>query len=233
MVNWYSDNKEELKKKIKSYLTSTKEIEKVKVHGLIVPHAGYIYSGMVAGKAYFYLQNQKYKKIIVFGPSHYTYFYGIRTLKKIKTPLGEVKIPENYLGKLDYEHSVENQIPFLQYLHINNILPIVVGDISYEDAKEIAKEFNKKDTLFIFSTDLSHFLPYNECVKTDKETIKIIESLNMQKFEKIDACGKNGLKILFALCKENKWKPKLIEYKNSGDITRDKSSVVGYASFWF
>lgn len=230
MANWYPNDKEELKKSIKSYLSKA---NKIKVHGLIVPHAGYIYSGKIAGKAYSYLQNKKFKNILVFGPSHYAIFYGIASLEKIKTPLGNLNIPKNDLRKLEYEHSVDNQIPFLQYLHINNVLPVVVGDITHDNSKDIVKQFNKKDTLYIFSTDLSHFLPYKECIKEDKETIKIIENLDMAKYPKINACGKNVLKILFALCKQNKWKPKLIEYKNSGDITKDKSSVVGYASFRF
>ena len=230
MSNWYPDNKEELKKVIKSYLTST---QKYTVNGLVVPHAGYIYSGKIAGKAYSFLQNKKFKHAIVFGPSHYTGFYGTCTLESIKTPFGDVKIPKTDLRKLKYEHSIDNQIPFLQYLHINNILPIVVGDITHDNAKNIVKQYNKKDTLFIFSTDLSHFLQYNIAKKKDKETIKIIETLDLKKFPNIDACGKNALKILFALCKQNKWQPKLIEYKNSGDITKDKLSVVGYASFRF
>ena len=230
MSNWYPTNKEELKKAIKSYLICTK---KSAVNGLIVPHAGYQYSGEIAGKAYSLLQNKKFKQVIVFGPSHYASFYGIASLEEIKTPLGNINVTPNDLRKLKYEHSIDNQFPFLQYLHLNNILHVVVGDITIDQAKEFAKQFNKKNTLYIFSTDLSHFLSYKECIKRDKETIKTIEYLDFEHFGKVDACGRNALKILFALCKINKWKPKLIEYKNSGDITKDKSQVVGYASFRF
>ncbi len=162
MPNWYPNNKEELKKSIKSYLIKTKD---QKINGLIVPHAGYQYSGKIAGKAYSLLQNKKFKQIIVFGPSHYASFYGITTLDELKTPLGEIKLDTNDLRKLKYEHSVDNQIPFLQYLGIKNILPIVVGDITHDNAKNIVKQYNKKDTLFIFSTDLSHFLPLQRLYK--------------------------------------------------------------------
>ena len=76
-------------------------------------------------------------------------------------------------------------------------------------------------------------MPYELAIKKDKQTIKIIEKLDFKNSEKIDACGKNPLLILMHLCKIKKYKPKLIEYKNSGDITKDKKSVVGYASFYF
>lgn len=230
MNNWYPSNKEELKKTIKSYLL--KPTNK-KINGLIVPHAGYVYSGKIAGKAYSLIQNNKYKNVIIFGPSHYAGYYGLASLESIKTPLGNIEIENNDLRKLKYEHSIENQIPFLQYLGIKKILPIVVGDITIDQAKTFVKQYNKKDTLYIFSTDLSHFLPYKESMKKDNETIKAIEKLDFDHFGKVDACGRNALKIMFALCKENKWKPKLIEYKNSGDITKDKSQVVGYSSFYF
>lgn len=230
MNNWYPDNKKELLKTIKIYL---KKPNNKKIHGLIVPHAGYIYSGNIAGKVYSYLENKKFDNVIIFGPSHYASYYGLASLDELKTPLGKVNIEKNDLRKLKYEHSIENQIPFLQYFGIKKVLPIVVGDITLDQAKDYAKEFNKKNTLYIFSTDLSHFLNYKDALKKDKETIKIIENLNLEKFGKIDACGRNALKILFHICKENKWKPKLIDYKNSGDITKDKKSVVGYASFWF
>lgn len=232
MNEWYPQNKEELNSLLNELLKGKPKNNK-NIHGLITPHAGYAYSGKIAGKTYSLLKDKKFEKAVIFGPSHYTAFNGIASLDKIKTPLGEIKIIDNNLPKLPYEHSVENQIPFLQKLGAKEILPVVVGNLNEETAKKIAEDFSSFNGLFIFSTDLSHFLPYEQAVKKDRETIKIIEELNIKEWKNLDACGKSPLLILMYLCKIKKFKPKLIEYKNSGDITGEKNSVVGYAGFWF
>lgn len=232
-MEWYPQNPKELNKILEKFLSQKTDFKK-EVHGLIVPHAGYEFSGAIAGKAFALLKNKEIKKAVVLGPSHYLSFQGVRALEKIKTPLGKIKIIKNDFKKIDYEHSIENQIPFLQKLNPNiEVLPLVVGDISDKEAQEITEKISKIDAVYIFSTDLSHFLTYDKAVKTDKQTIKIIEDLDFEKFESIDACGKFPLLIMMHLCKLNNWEPKLIEYKNSGDVIGDKSSVVGYAGFWF
>jgi len=229
---WYPQNKKELIKVLDKFLKVNKEIKKV--HGLIVPHAGYEFSGEIAGKAFGLLKDKKIEKAVVLGPSHYVGFEGVRACEKLETPLGKVKIIENDFEKVNYEHSIENQIPFLQKLNPDiEVLPLVVGELSNENAKKIAEKILEIDAVYIFSTDLSHFLAYEKAVKIDKKTIEIIENLDVNNFEKIDACGKFSLLILMHLCNLKNWKPKLIEYENSGDIIDDKNSVVGYASFWF
>ena len=237
---WYPAKREELNKALDEFLSQEVKLNG-EVHGLIVPHAGYDYSGAIAGKAYSLLKQTKIKKAVILGPSHYAGFYGVKAVEKASTPLGRITIPKNKfilfecLEETPAEHSVNNQIPFLQKLGIKEILPLVAGNITAKDAGEIAEYLAKEfsDYVFIFSTDLSHFLPYDEAVKADKKTIGIIEKLDLGNFENADACGKFALMIMGHLCKLKGWKPKLIEYKNSGDITNDKSSVVGYASFWF
>ena len=230
-MEWYPSNKKELDSLLNKFMQNKTKAKEV--HGLIVPHAGYSYSGSVAGKAFALLKNSKIKKAVVIGPSHYVAFSGLRALRKIKTPFGEMKVSENNLEKLEHEHSVENQIPFLQKLGFKEVLPFVVGEISEKQAKEIAEEISKIKAIYIFSSDLSHFFPYEDAVKRDKKTIEIIEKLDIKRKEQIDACGIYGLEIMMELCKIKSWKPRLIEYKNSGEITGDKSSVVGYASFEF
>lgn len=257
MQGWYPEQKQELNKILDFLLSKTPKTQEIKadktkkinkneinseisgkIHGLIVPHAGYAYSGEIAGKAFSLLKpslkGKKLNRAIIFGPSHYTAFNGIASIEKIQTPLGKANIPENPFPKIPHEHSIENQVPFLQKLNPDiEILPIVVGQISLEESNQIAKQFIKEDAIFIFSTDLSHFLKYDNAVKKDKETIEIITKLNGQRLNNVDACGIFPILILFQMCKINSWKPKLIEYKNSGDITGDKSQVVGYASFYF
>ena len=240
---WYPQNKNELNKILDEYMSEKPKLKASKIeeiHGIIVPHAGYEFSGAITGKAFSLLKNKKINKAVILGPSHYVGFHGLMVLEKIETPLGKIKIIGNYEGfetlkKLEYEHSLNNQITFLQKINSKiEVLPLVVGEILETDAEEIAKKLlENKDTLFIFSTDLSHFLSYEQAIKTDKQTIKIIENLDFKRTGEIDACGRFPLMIMMHLCKLKNWRPKLIEYKNSGDVTGDKSSVVGYGNFVF
>jgi hypothetical protein len=225
---WYAQNKQELEKTLISFI---KPNPKKDLHGIIVPHAGYVYSGAIAGKAFSLLP--KGKKAIVLAPSHQVALRGLASLEAIKTPLGQIKITPNSYEKLDYEHAIDNQIPFLQFLGYKEVLPLVVGEINDSEAQEIAKDITKKNLPIIISTDLSHFLPYDQAVKTDKQSIEIIKNLDIDNYKKIDACGSSPLLIAMHLCKLKNYKPKLIEYKNSGDVIGDKSQVVGYASFSF
>jgi len=233
MPEWYPQKASELNNILTKFLSQKVEITDKEIHGIIVPHAGYEYSGEIAGKAYALLKNSPVKQAIIFGPSHYIGFDGLMAIKKIDTPIDLTDIPENDYMKLEHEHSVENQFPFLQKLGFNEILPLVVGDITQEEAKEIAEKYANEKKIFIFSTDLSHFFPYEKAINIDKKTIEIIENLNLEKIEDLDACGKHDLMIMMHLCKINNWQPHLIEYKNSGDVTGEKDSVVGYASFYF
>jgi len=229
-MEWYPQNKEELNSLLDELIKDKADKD---IHGLLVPHAGYEFSGKIAGKAFGFLRKRKTDKAIVLGPSHYSGFEGIRVLEKSETPLGKINILKHDFETIGYEHSVDNQIPFLQKLGFKEILPLVVGEINNEGIKEIVKKILEIDAVYIFSTDLSHFLPYEEAVKKDKESIKIIENLDTDNFKNIDACGISPLLIMMHLCKSKGWKPHLIEYKNSGDIIEDKSKVVGYASFSF
>jgi hypothetical protein len=233
MNEWFPAEKGELENALDSFLSKDSGIKVKDVHGLIVPHAGYSYSGEIAGKAFSLLKGRNIKKAIIFGPSHYQTFNGISSLDKFETSLGKVNIPKNDFNKIPHEHSIENQIPFLQKLGINEILPLAIGHINVQEAEEIAKQFLNENAIFIFSTDLSHALEYNEAIKKDKMTIDIIANLREYQLQNIDACGLYPLLILFKMCKIKGWKPRLIEYKNSGDITGDTVFVVGYAGFVF
>ncbi|MFA5303564.1 MAG: AmmeMemoRadiSam system protein B [Candidatus Nanoarchaeia archaeon] len=224
-MNWYPENKAELSEMVFSFIS---EIKLKKINGVIVPHAGYEFSGKIAGKAYSYAKG--FEQAVVFGPSHYEYFKGVKCLKAAKTPIGDLKIIGNDFKKINYEHSVQNQLPFLKFLGIKKVLPLVVGEITQSEAKKIAEQFKDFKGLFVFSTDLSHFFEYDKAKKIDTDSIDKIIELDSNK---IDACGINALKIFFELAKIKEVKPELVEYKNSGDITIDKSSVVGYASFIF
>ncbi len=237
---WYPSNKKELEDFIEKSFKQEASIKNkpMKIHGLIVPHAGYEYSGAIAGKAFSLLKDKKTDRAIILGPSHYISTNKVLTSDKFQweTPLGKIKLFNTgfQTGNIEQEHSINNQIPFLQKLGVKEIMPLMAGEITNEQAKQTAEKISKINALYVFSTDLSHFLHYDNAKERDKNTIKIIENLEIENWKNIDACGIYALLILFHLCKILNTKPNLIEYKNSGDITNDKyHGVVGYASFWF
>ncbi len=233
---WYPQNKKELEDLLDRFLSQ--KIAKAKeIHGLIVPHAGYEFSGEIAGKAFSKLKKLGMNKAVIIAPSHYMQLKGILTSNKKEwnTPLGEISLFNEKFdeGDIEREHAIDNQIPFLQKIGFREILPLMAGELTENHAVAIAERISKIPAIYIFSTDLSHFLPYEQAVNKDQETIRIIKNLDLQNFSKVDACGHFPLLIMMHLCKIKGWQPRLIEYKNSGDVTGDKSSVVGYASFYF
>jgi MEMO1 family protein len=235
---WFPNNKKELNEMIERYLFRESKVKIPKnIKGIIVPHAGYEYSGEVAASAYRLLKEKRIKRAIIIGPSHYAYSEDAHTHYSDIwfTPLGEIKTFNKGFQAMDLtkEHSIANQIPFLQKVGIKEIMPLMIGDVTLDKAKEIAEKISDIEALYVFSTDLSHFLPYDDAKKIDKETIEIIKKLDIDNFRLLDACGIYPLLVLMYLCKIKKAIPKLIEYKNSVDITGEKSQVVGYASFWF
>ncbi|MCH8328923.1 MAG: AmmeMemoRadiSam system protein B [Nanoarchaeota archaeon] len=236
---FYPASKEELESMLNEFLKNIPGINIKEPKALIVPHAGYVYSGQVAAYAYSLLKNSKKQKIILLGPSHTAYFNDVAADVNDywETPLGKVKIMQNNFPKLEEahinEHCLEVQIPFLQKtLKDFEILPLVVGDIN---PKEISKKIIPlldDNTLLIISSDLSHFHDYDTAVSLDKNTIKAIQNLDCNKAEtEADACGKIPILTVIDIAKKLKWKCKLLNYKNSGDVIGDKTRVVGYASF--
>lgn len=241
---FYPKSKEELLSSVKKYLKEGKEINlSGKLKALIVPHAGYIYSGIVAG-AGFKTIKEKYKKVILLGPSHQVYFTSAAIANEdFETPLGTVKTGniKNWLEENTKEntiieskeshakeHCLEVELPFLQsVLPKFELYALVLGDVDEEKLAQSLKKFVDENTLIVVSSDLSHYLDYNSACRTDKETINRIINFD---FSNLDACGEKPIKTLMHLAKTFGWKPVLIEYKNSGDTAGDKNRVVGYAS---
>jgi len=250
---FYPSEKEKLKLMLDSFISQNHEIQSFdgKIIGCISPHAGYIYSGTVAGKVYSHLKNfdqSKFWKVLIVAPSHYFGFSGLvfPNFKIYRTPLGDVKV--GYLPAqiteiqlsifesnqpFEEEHAMEVQIPFLQRVLSNfEVYPVLAGNVSFRLVSELIQEFSKvENSFFVISSDLSHYLPYNEAIETDSETIKNIESLITDSSDRIDACGKIGILGAMDAAKKLSWKIKLVDYKNSGDTAGDKKRVVGYGSF--
>lgn len=237
-MGWYPQQKGELDALLDKLLKCNNRFSG-EIHGIIVPHAGYAYSGAVAGKAFSYFKNLKNERVIILSPSHYV---GLRGLAKhnenyLRTPLGKIKLFEGKANAeeidLSNEHAIGNQIPFLQKLGFQEIFPLVVGSITLQEAKRIAEILSREKGVFVVSADLSHFLEYKKALEKDRKTIEVIENLDLDNAGQIDSCGFFPILVAMNLCKINGWKPKLVKYENSGDVTGDKKSVVGYASFCF
>ncbi len=232
--------------------------------GLVVPHAGYAYSGVVAAPAYKSIKGMPVENVIILGPSHRAVFSGIAAYPSGKwlTPFGEVEVNADFVSEVtsktksifpnslfhEGEHSIEVQIPFLQYILDKEfkIIPLLVGavtmDIIEESAEAIADSLKKLNNwILIMSSDLYHGYSYDECRIMDSETIARILDLNPKEFYmciksgKCEACGYGGITIgMEVLKKLGVNNSMLLTYSNSAEITGNYVGyVVGYASIAF
>jgi AmmeMemoRadiSam system protein B/AmmeMemoRadiSam system protein A len=234
---FYPSDKKELKETIENYLKKAEVLEiKEKIIGILVPHAGYPYSGGVAAYSYKAIKDKNINTIIMLGPSHQATFEGFALYGDgfWETPLGEVAIDEEVAKKLkskclllkenknahNYEHSLEVQVPFLQtILKDFKIVPIMVLFPKYEECESLAKAISevikesKKNIIFLISSDLYHGYSYKECVETDKRTLNYIEKLSPKDFYnallrgEVAACGGFPIVIGMLVCKNLSEKP--------------------------
>lgn len=218
---------------------------------LIVPHAGHVYSGQTAAYAFKLLENFGFTKAILIGPSHNYPVSGLALSSAThwKTPLGLVELAEinHKLAKEDNfiindkihqdEHSLEVEIPFLQIVSPQiKIVPIIVGQLTSDEQSSFTDTLNKyldSDTVLIVSVDLSHYHEYQEAAALDNQSIENILSLNSRGILNNEIDASWAMAAVLDLAKINGWKPQLLNYANSGDVTGEKSQVVGYSSFVF
>ncbi|GAA5215610.1 AmmeMemoRadiSam system protein B [Corallincola platygyrae] len=216
---------------------------------IIVPHAGYQFSGEIAASAYAQLKDgaSQIHRVVVLGPNHCVPLAGIAvpSWEAFSTPLGQVLVDRDVVAVLSasawvhpldeahrLEHALEVQLPFLQTcLDQFQIVPLVVGEIGPAALAELLLPFwLEPGCLIVVSSDLSHFEPYSQAVRHDRDTI---DRICLQDVELLgeDACGCRVINGLMQLLKTEPAKVKLLDYCNSGDTAGDKSRVVGYASF--
>lgn len=248
---FYPAEKDELKHMIEQFILEAPKANKVpKV--IIAPHAGYIYSGELAGAVYARLipDNNKISRVILMGPSHKVGFHGmaLSTAEHFSTPLGSIDIDiesNTQLSRFPYvqyldqahelEHSIEVHLPFLQMVLKKFILlPIICGDSSADQVCTIIEQFwGQPETLIVISSDLSHFHNYETAQKKDKATSNFIEQLELEHLDSDSACGYIPISGLLALARKNDLKIKMIDLKNSADASRisDKNRVVGYGTY--
>jgi len=221
------------------------------IKAIIVPHAGYIYSGPVAASAYARLAalRDTIKRVILLGPVHRVPVRGLALpgVTAFATPLGEIEIdypavasivnlPQVVVSSAAHaqEHSLEVQLPFLQsVLDDFTLLPLAVGDATAEEVAEVLDVlWGGPETLIVISSDLSHFLPYQAAQEIDSRTAENILCLRGALSHE-QACGGTPVNGLILSARKHHLQPHLLDLRNSGDTAGDKSRVVGYASFAF
>jgi hypothetical protein len=218
---------------------------------LIVPHAGYVYSGPIAAGAYVRLENarSRIRRVVLLGPVHRVPVRGLAFpgAESFVTPLGPVAVDAEAVARLralpqvceseaahSLEHSLEVQLPFLQtVLDAFTLLPLAVGDATPAEVAEVIElVWGGPETLIVVSSDLSHYHSYPDATEIDRDTADAILALG-DSLDHEQACGATPING-FALCaRRHGLKPELIDLRNSGDTAGDKSRVVGYAAFAF
>ncbi len=221
------------------------------LRALILPHAGYVYSGLTAAHSALVLQEGEFNKVFVLAPDHRVGLTNaaVSDVQCYETPLGRVPLHDD-AGRLrqhpDFgsnpasdqtEHAVEVILPFLQYtLKQFELVPVVLGPTDVGRITSALAPLLDEKTLLVVSSDLTHYLPYEEAKARDKETIELIGKLDSDGLsgKENSACGKGPILVLLALARRNHWQPALLHYANSGDTAGSRSQVVGYAAiaFW-
>jgi AmmeMemoRadiSam system protein B/AmmeMemoRadiSam system protein A len=216
---------------------------------LIAPHAGWVYSGPVAAGAYGLLRpfRGSYARVVLLGPSHRVAFRGmaLSSAEQWASPLGAVTLDRDWshlaglpeVGVLDQahaqEHSLEVHVPFLQaVLGEFRLLPVVVGDARPEAVAALLDAlWGGDETLIVVSTDLSHYLPYEQCRRTDGTTADAIERLEPDAIGREGACGRIPVGGLLTAARRRGMEVVTIDVRNSGDTAGPKDRVVGYGAW--
>jgi AmmeMemoRadiSam system protein B len=269
---FYEGNGESLKRQIENcflHELGPGKIPKVvrdgprQVVGLICPHAGYMFSGPVAAHAYYkQALDGKPDVVVIFGPNHMGYGSALAVMNEglWRTPLGDVEVDSATANQIAHEsriidvddsahrleHSIEVQLPFLQYLYGSEfkIVPIcfLMQDLasSREVGQAAAKVLAEKNALIIASSDMTHYEPQDRAAEKDVSALEAVEAMDEAKFystvetQGISACGYGPITALITGAKILGAKEaKLLCYKTSGDVIGDYSSVVGYAAVCF
>jgi AmmeMemoRadiSam system protein B len=233
------------------------------VIGLVCPHAGYMFSGPVAAHAYYKLAlDGKPDNVIILGPNHTGYGSALAVMTEgfWRTPLGDVEVDSETANQIvresrvvdiddsahHFEHSIEVQLPFLQYLYNSEIkiVPICFLMQDLSSAKEVGQAVAKvsagKNVVIIASSDMTHYEPQESAAKKDRLALEAIEAMDEARFystvesQHISTCGYGPIAALITAAKILGTKEaKVLCYQTSGDVTGDHSSVVGYAAVCF
>lgn len=249
---FYPDDKKELKRYLEHFNSVLKQHnitidDNIDTRALIVPHAGYIYSGFTANLAYKYIPKDV-KNIIVIGPSHKYAFEGasIAMYDQYPTPFGNLTInkdlSQNLIDNYDFlsfndtvhcEHSTETQFPFIKYYKNDvSVVELIYSDIDFTKLADVIKELlEDENNCVVISTDLSHFYDIKKAQSKDNICIDAITNMNIDSLDNgCEACGMIGIKAILEVSNKFNLNSKILDYRTSADTSNDENSVVGYLS---
>lgn len=235
---------------LESHPDVLKRFDSLHGNAVIVPHAGWIYSGFTANIAFHVLSNVNPKTIIVIGPSHRVGFEGVSICDadNYETPFGDLKIDRSLVNTLmqqfnihhypqaHHEHSTEVQMPFIKhYLPDAKVIELVYAYAEPSLLEPIISYFlGLHDTAVVISTDLSHYYSLSEANKLDSICLEAIRNENVQTLhEGCEACGMIGVEAMLNTAKKRDLKSILLDYRTSADASGDNTKVVGYTSVLF
>jgi AmmeMemoRadiSam system protein B len=243
--SFYPRSKPELEQTVSRLLAAAVPTQGPAPKALIVPHAGYIYSGPIAASAYAqWRQVEPRPRIVLLGPAHYVATRGLvlPDAEALETPLGTVDI-DPIAATLGLprsqsvhtrEHSLEVQLPFLQSVLRGGftLVPLAVGHVSRD---EVARVLDRlwDDSRILISTDLSHYLSWDEAKSLDRRTADAVLSLDASAIDDEQACGNASLRGFLDVAKRRGLTARLLDLRSSGDTAGDKDRVVGYGAFAF
>ncbi len=237
-----------LVRQVDGWLDRTPASGEARPAALIVPHAGYIYSGPVAASAYAHLRALKgsVSRVLLLGPCHFVPLRGLAhpDVDELQTPLGTVSVDAVLRQRAEAtglvvpsieahrrEHSLEVQLPFLQRaLGAFSVLPLVVGRAAPEQVASVLEALWTEDVLPVISSDLSHYLTYSEARQLDQQTAQQVVAMEGP-LEGERACGAAAINGLLVAARRRGMRTELLDLRSSGDTAGDKSRVVGYGAF--
>ncbi len=249
---FYPGNPQELKTTVEQMLADAVSIDR-QPKAIIAPHAGYIYSGDIAAKAYGALTpwRNTIERVVLLGPSHRVPFRGIAASSAdyYQTPLGNIPLDTqsarelvqqfDFVDWLDIahqdEHSLEVHLPFLQMaLGDFTLLPLVVGEATAAEVDAVLESvWGGDETLIVISSDLSHYHNDSTAKQLDRETAAVIESLDADHLDTQHACGAYPVRGLLAAAKKHHMQPLTVAMGNSATVSGDYNRVVGYGAWMF
>jgi MEMO1 family protein len=249
---FYPADPTELRNLIMALLSAVPPPEGPAPKALIVPHAGYLYSGPIAASAYaqWLRERRTVKRIVLVGPAHYVAVEGLAgcSAEALATPLGPVPVDTGALRRLaglpqfsvrdaahGPEHALEVQLPFLQVLLEEfSVVPLVVGAATPEQVSEVLDRlWNGPETRLVVSSDLSHYLDYPTAREVDRITATAIQTLAPQDIDEDQACGRIPIRGLLQTAQARGMRVRTFDLRSSGDTAGSRDKVVGYGAFGF
>lgn len=247
--SFYPADPVELQAQLDEFLAAV-DVQYPPPKAMIVPHAGYIYSGPVAASGYASLAPVagRIKRVVLLGPSHRKAFSGLAVpaASAFRTPLGTIELdgksisnilslPQVHVDEDAHllEHSLEVHLPFLQrVLGTFTLVPLLVGEASAEAVSDVIRElWGGRETLLVISSDLSHYLDYDSARARDAATCRAIETLAYEQIGYHDACGRNPVSGLLRYARNHDLTLKTVDLRNSGDTAGPRDQVVGYGTW--